>query len=145
MKKLIPSLIFTLISLPLLAADQLVIDQPWSPEAPPSRMMAGFMSLHNPGEHDVVLVDAESPQFDRVEFHTMSMDDGVMRMRRLEQLTIPAGETIELKSGGLHLMLLQPKDHYRTGDSLEVTLVAADKSRIMVNAEVRPRRGTRAH
>jgi periplasmic copper chaperone A len=145
MNRLLMIVYLGLISLPLLAAENLSIDDAWTPEAPPGRMMAGFMVIDNPGPEDVILVDASSPQFGHVEIHTMVMDDGVMRMRRLEQLVIPAGERVELKPGGLHLMLIEPKGVYGLGEQLEVNLIAADESRIQLFSVVRPRPGMRAH
>jgi periplasmic copper chaperone A len=131
--------LMALISLPTLAADRLVVSDAWAPQAPPRQMMAGFMTLHNPGDQDVVLVDATSPQFERIEIHTMAMDEGVMRMRRLPQLVIPAGETISLRSGGLHLMMIQPASHYQPGDELAISLIAEDGTRAELIAIVRPR------
>lgn len=145
MNRMLLIVVLGLISLPLLAAQNLKIDDAWSPQAPPGRMMAGFLTITNPGTEDVILVDAESPQFGHVELHTMIMDDGVMRMRRLNELVIPAGEQVELKPGGLHLMLIEPKGTFELGEQLEVTLIGADDSRITLQSEVRPRPGMRAH
>jgi periplasmic copper chaperone A len=138
--KLLTAAAILLLSLPVLAGDVLEIGNPWTPEAPPGRMMAGFLTLTNHGQDPIVLVDAVSPQFGRVEIHTMEMDDGVMRMRRLEQLEIPPGETVELKPGGLHLMLMQPAGQFGRGDQLEITLIGADEQRFNLVSTVRPRR-----
>lgn len=118
---------------------ELQIVDPWTPEAPPGRMMAGFMQLVNSTTDDIVLVDAASPQFGHVEIHTMDMEDGVMRMRRLEQLVLPAGQTVTLEPGGLHIMLIEPLDHYPAGSQLEIDLLTLDGSRISLISEVRPR------
>ena len=140
MKKYLATIFTLLISLPILAADRLVINDAWTPQAPPGRLMAGFLELHNPGDQDVVLVDAESPDFDRVEIHTMVMVDGVMRMRRLDKLIIPAGETVKLEPGGLHLMMMGPEVTPGLGDALEITLIAEDDSRASFSSIIRPRR-----
>jgi copper(I)-binding protein len=122
-----------------LANEHLVIGDPWSPEAPPGRMMAGFMTLENTGETAIALVGGESPQFGHVEIHTMIMDDGVMRMRKLDELVIEPGETAELKPGGLHVMLMQPQGSFAVGDTIDITLVDADGNRYPLVSEVRTR------
>lgn len=122
-----------------LAGDDLVIGDPWSPEAPPGRMMAGFMTLQNTGDAPIALIGGESPQFGHVEIHTMVMDDGVMRMRKLDELVIEPGETAELKSGGLHVMLMQPKGSFSVGDTIDITLMDADGNRYPLVSEVRSR------
>ncbi len=121
------------------AALALEISDPWTPEAPPGRMMAGFMSIHNPGPEAVRLVDAASPQFGHVEIHTMSLEAGVMRMRRLDQLLVPAGETVVLEPGGLHLMLIEPLASFGAGDKLDIRLIDAEGRQFQLWSEVRPR------
>lgn len=56
------------------------------------------------------LVAVETSAADHGEIHTMSMQDGVMRMRKLpEGIALPAGKTVELKPGAEHLMIIGPK------------------------------------
>jgi periplasmic copper chaperone A len=54
---------------------------------------------------DFRLVGARSTVARQIEIHTMSMDDGTMRMRKVEAVTVPDGETVQLKRGGDHLMI----------------------------------------
>ncbi len=137
-----PALLLLLTPLLALADAGLDVIDPWAPEAPPGRMMAGFMDLHNSSDAPIVLVDAHSPQFGHVEIHTMVMDDGVMRMRRLEELVIEPGETVTLESGGLHLMFIEPLDRLSAGDEIAVELIDAEGRRYALNTEVRPRHGS---
>ena len=65
---------------------------------------AGFMRLENKGP-DTRLVAASSPISPRVEIHTHLHEGGVMKMRRIEGIDIAAGESVELKPGGYHLMM----------------------------------------
>ncbi len=122
-----------------LAAEPLDIDNPWTPEAPPGRMMAGFMTLTNLSDEPIVLVDAFSPLFERVEIHTMIMEDGVMRMRRLEHLTIEPGESVALEPGGKHLMLMRPREKLSTGDQIPVILIDSNDIEHQLISIVRPR------
>lgn len=134
-------LLSSLLILPLfaLADTPLQVTEAWSPEAPPGRMMAGFMQLHNTGEEDIALVDATSPLFGHVEIHTMVMDEGVMRMRRLDELVIEAGQLVELEPGGLHLMLIEPLERLTIGDRIEIELIDDQDRRYPLTSEVRDR------
>lgn len=84
------------------------------------------------------LVEARSAVAGAVEIHEMRMDGNTMRMRALPSLDIPAGQTVELKPGGYHLMLIDLKQPLKAGDQLPVTLVfeAADRSRQTVQLQV---------
>jgi len=123
-----------------LAEADLMISDAWSPQAPPGRMMAGFMALENPGDEAIVLTGGESERFGRIEIHTMSMDEGVMRMRKLESLEIPAGDTVTLRPGGLHLMLMQPRGRFALGDHFDLVLIDSAGNRWPTTLEVRERR-----
>ena len=122
-----------------LAESVLEFEDPWSPLAPPGRTMAGFVTLHNPGDSDITLVNATSPQFERVEIHTMSMDDGVMRMRRLEELVVGAGKKVILQPGGRHLMLFEPSQTFEDGDTIDLELIDSEGARHNLALKVRPR------
>lgn len=118
---------------------QLEITDAWSPEAPPGRTMAGFMTLENTSDTAVALMDGQSPQFGRIEIHDMVNDDGVMRMRRLDQLVIEANETISLKPGSFHLMLMEPKVTLVAGDAIDLVFVDDQGNNHPITLVVRPR------
>ncbi|HEV7437575.1 MAG TPA: copper chaperone PCu(A)C [Pseudorhizobium sp.] len=83
----------------------------------------GFVTIKNTGGEDDRLVSASSPVAGTVELHEMAMQGEVMRMRKLgEGIPVPAGETVELTSGGLHMMFMQVKTPFKEGDSVPVTL-----------------------
>jgi hypothetical protein len=85
-------------------------------EAPPSaQVLAGFGRLHNPARQSVSITRVSSPQFESVEVHEMSMDDGVMRMRPLINKEVAAEQSLVLESGGKHLMLYQPRAPLKAG------------------------------
>jgi copper(I)-binding protein len=122
-----------------LAGNGLLITDPWSPEAPPGRMMAGFLTLENTGAEAVALIDGKSPKFGHVEIHTMVMDEGVMRMRKLDELVIEPGEVVQLKPGGLHLMLMQPAQSFEAGQTIDITLFDKQGNQYDLVSEVRKR------
>ena len=84
----------------------------------------GFLSIQNSGAEADRLVSASSPAAAVVQIHEMSMAGDVMKMRELgDGLDIPAGETVTLAPGGLHLMFMSLNQAFVEGQSVPVTLV----------------------
>lgn len=83
----------------------------------------GFFSVKNNGATDDRLVSVTSPISDQVQIHEMSMQGNVMKMRELKDgIAIPAGKSVELTPGNLHLMFQKVKTPFRQGDKVPVTL-----------------------
>ena len=72
------------------------------------------------------LVRAESPAAGVTEVHEMKMEGDVMKMRAVTGLDLPAGQAVELKPGGYHVMLLDLKAPLAKGASVPLTLVFQD-------------------
>jgi copper(I)-binding protein len=73
----------------------------------------------------------------------MAMEKDVMKMRALPNgLDLPAGKTVELKSGGYHVMLMDLKQQMKEGDTVPLTLVIEGKdkkrSTVELKAPVKP-------
>lgn len=86
---------------------------------------AAFLTIENHSDQDDVLISATSPQCERVEIHTMSMDDrGIMSMRELNHgLPLPAREATTLTPNtGPHLMLIELHDVLKKGEQVTLTL-----------------------
>lgn len=127
-------------ALPAAAADAtaVMVGDPYAYAVPPGqRSTAAYMTLTNDSGQDRAVVAAESPAVESVEIHTHLHEDGMMRMRRVDRLDLPAGEKVALEPGGLHLMLIGLRETLAPGDSVEFTLELDDGSRIPVQAEVR--------
>jgi periplasmic copper chaperone A len=87
----------------------------------------GFMKIT--AKQDMKLVGLSSPVAGVSEVHEMSMDGGVMKMRALPGgIDLPAGKTVELKPGGLHLMLMDLKQALPKDSAITVTLMFKDKA-----------------
>jgi copper(I)-binding protein len=71
----------------------------------------------------------------------MAMEGNVMKMRAIPKLDLPAGQTVELKPGGYHVMLIDLKAPLKKGDMVPVKLKVQGKdgkpAEIEVKAEVR--------
>jgi copper(I)-binding protein len=119
--------------------DSLKISGAWSPATPAGAAVgAGYMTISNGGGAAVRLTGGESAAAQRVEVHAMSMEGGVMRMRPIEGgLEIPAGGAVELKPGGMHLMLIGLKRPLAAGESVALTLTFSTGERIDAPLEVR--------
>ncbi|RYX97761.1 MAG: copper chaperone PCu(A)C [Comamonadaceae bacterium] len=85
----------------------------------------GFMKLTS--KTDARLVSITSPAAGVAEVHEMKMEGDVMRMRALDGgIELPAGKTVELRSGGFHLMLMDLKQTMAAGSKVPVTLTFRD-------------------
>jgi copper(I)-binding protein len=118
----------------------IVIEQAWTRATPPNAPVAGgFLTIRNNGNRADRLVSVTSPDADRVEIHHMSMDGGVMRMRKLtDGLPIGAKAVMTLKPGGYHLMFIGPKRRLVEGDTVTATLRFEHAEAREVRFEVRP-------
>jgi copper(I)-binding protein len=74
------------------------------PPFPGRDIAAGFFSLTNNGEDDR-LVSVSSPISENVEIHNHIEEDGVMKMRRIDGVDLPSGETVNFKPGSYHIMM----------------------------------------
>jgi copper(I)-binding protein len=107
------------------AADSLAFSNAWVRATPPNAKVAGgFVEILNAGKNADRLLSASSDAAERVEIHEMKMAGDVMQMRQLtEGLMIPAGQSVQLKPGSYHLMLMAPKKPIAEGQKLIITLV----------------------
>jgi hypothetical protein len=116
---------------------QVTVDGAWARATVPNQSATGaFMRLT--AQKDVVLTGASSPVADIVEVHEMWLDKDIMRMRPADRVPLKAGQTIELKSGGLHVMMMNLKKQIKAGERVPLTLsFTADDgsvSKVEVNA-----------
>ena len=118
------------------AQAQVRVDAPWVRTTVPEQKSTGaFMAIT--AAKGGKLVAASSPVATSVEVHEMKMEGDVMRMRAVESIALPAGQRVELKSGGYHMMLLGLKQPVKAGDSVPLTLVAEDAAGKRENVDVR--------
>lgn len=105
----------------------ITISDPYLRETIPGQSRtAGFFTVVNEGASDCVLASAQSATAERLEIHEHSHQDGVMRMRQVPSLTIPAGQSVTLSPGGYHLMVFGTKAPYQAGEQVPVTLDFGD-------------------
>jgi hypothetical protein len=139
--KSILSLALFVLALPAFAAgfaDQVGVVDPYVRMAPPgSKTTAAFMTLKNAGDKEAKLVTAAAPAASVTELHNHINDGGVMRMRQVKEIAVPARGEVALKPGGYHVMLIDMKAPLKEGDHVVITLGFADGSSKEVHATVR--------
>ena len=109
------------------AAAQVSVTDAWVRGTVAGQKATGaFMQLKSPT--DIALVDAASPAAKIVEIHEMKMEGGMMKMRAVEKLPLPAGKAVELKPGGYHVMLMDLVQPLKEGDAVPLKLTFEDKA-----------------
>lgn len=99
------------------------IDHPWSKEVPPtSQVAAAFFTIDNHGKEADTLLSASSPIAGKTELHAHVNENGMMKMREVQEITIPAEGQQNLKPGGLHIMFFDLKKTPALGESFPLTL-----------------------
>jgi copper(I)-binding protein len=104
---------------PPLVATDLEVTKPM----PGRQMSAGFLVLTNNTSEDILISSVTSPQFETVEIHETTIEDGIARMREIEELLVPANGSVTLERGGKHLMLMRARNVH---DSVTLHLMSGD-------------------
>lgn len=108
-----------------IAQAEVTVNHAWVRASHPGQSVgAAYMTLKS--TEAVTLVYAETERAGSTEIHHMSMQGGVMKMRRLEELTVPANKTVTLAPGGLHLMLFDLDRPFKAGEQIKFRLCFKD-------------------
>ena len=109
----------------MLSAQTIAVKNAWVRTAVPGQPGTGaFMTIT--AKDGAKLVGASSPVAGVTEVHEMKMENDIMKMRAVPVLDLPAGQTVELKPGGYHVMLMELKQTLSVGSSVPLTLVFRD-------------------
>lgn len=104
-----------------------------------AKSAAGYMVITNDGDTPERLMGVEADFAERVMLHTTEMDDnGVAMMKHLPMLEIPAGETVVLEPGGMHIMLMGLNTPMAEGAMLPATLIFENAGRVEFEFMVDP-------
>jgi len=118
---------FALALLPFAAQADVSVSDAWVRGTVPGQKVTGaFMQITS--ATDASLVAVTSPVAKVAEIHTMSHEGGVMKMRRVEAIALPAGKPVELGPGGYHVMLMDVGQPLKEGETVPLTLTFADKA-----------------
>lgn len=101
--------------------------QGWIRAMPPGmKMTAGFGALVNVTAEPIEIVSFSSPRFRTVTLHKTEVIDGISKMSEVENVALAPGESLEMKPGGHHLMLVGPHGVLPVGRPLTLEIEAAD-------------------
>jgi periplasmic copper chaperone A len=101
-----------------------------------SKTGAVYLSIMNMGKDSDELIGISTPVAESAMLHKSEDKDGVMKMEMLDQLDIPAGTTIDIFPGEMHIMLLGLKSQLKLGDHVPLELVFKKSGKISVDAVV---------
>lgn len=119
-------------------AGDVAVDDPFArASAGGAKVGAVFMTLKNSGPAADALVQAESPVAARAELHTHIREGDIIRMRPVEAIDVPAGGTVSLQPGGLHVMLIDLRQPLRQGEAFPLTLTLAKAGKMTIQVPVR--------
>ncbi|MDY5384914.1 MAG: copper chaperone PCu(A)C [Campylobacter sp.] len=95
---------------------------------------AAFFVIKNNSDKDIAITSANSDIAEKNELHTHIKENKMMKMMKIEKLVVPAKSSLELKSGGDHVMLMGLKKELKVGDeiNLELSFSDGDKKKIKV-------------
>ncbi|MEZ9657413.1 copper chaperone PCu(A)C [Vibrio splendidus] len=109
------------------ANNDVMVHDAYARATPPSAVnSAVFTTLMNHSDKERSIIAATTPAAGKVELHDVIVDGDVMKMRQIQQITIPANGEVVLKPGSLHIMLFDLKDGLKEGEQIEMTLTFAN-------------------
>jgi copper(I)-binding protein len=122
------------------AQAQVTAKDAWVRATVPAQKTTGaFMTLVS--SEDVKVVGASSPAAAKVELHSSMSMGSVMQMHAMDSIALPTGKPVELKPGGMHVMLIGLKGQMKEGDKVPIALAIEKKGgargSVQVEATVR--------
>ena len=131
-------LLILLLIFPASAFAELDIGDAWIKNLPPTiPVRAGYMTIHNAQTHAISIIAIRSDAFASVEIHRTIEQDGMMRMEPVPTLIIEPDSTVQLAPGGLHLMMMNPTEPTKPGDTLKIEIELDDGSTQSLNMTVK--------
>jgi copper(I)-binding protein len=107
------------------------------PSMPERPMSAAYGVIENPGTAAVVLTGVRCNATPNAQIHESFEENGMMRMRHIPELTVPAGGRVELRPGGHHIMLMMLPSPLAAGGRVTCELLAGERVVGRLEAEVR--------
>jgi len=127
-----------LLPLGALAQSTVTVSGVWVRETVPGRnVTAAYATVENPGTADLQIVGASAEVAGRVEMHEMMRSGDMMKMSPVKAITVPAKGKVELKPGGLHIMLFDLKRPLKEGETVELTLTTDKGATVKAQAPVK--------
>lgn len=109
------------------ASAEVTVTEPWMRATVPLQKATGVF-MHLTAEQNARLVEVRTPIAEVAQVHKMVMENDIMKMRAVTGLDLPAGQKVELKPGGYHIMFLNLRQQIKEGDIVPITLVIEHKN-----------------
>jgi periplasmic copper chaperone A len=100
------------------------------------RPSAAYVTIKNTGAPDV-LTGGSSPVAKKVEIHQSKMENGIMKMNKVEPLALPKGHEVVMKPGGYHVMMMGLKQPLKMGDTVTLTLHLKNAGDVTIHVPVK--------
>lgn len=113
------------------------VRNPWARPGARGRNSAVYMEVHNAQPQADRLVAAGTDVAEAVELHETRVEGGMHRMNKVEAIDVPPNGRVELRPGGLHIMLFRLNTALRAGDRFPLTLRFERAGRLTVEVVVR--------
>ena len=122
--------------------NSLVISDAWTrPTAAGMPMGVAYFTITNGTSADDVLIAASTPAAAHVEMHETSIEDGMARMRPLNEIVVPAGGSVAVAPGGIHLMLVDLVQPLEAGSRVPLVLEFRTAGKMTIELAVEARGG----
>jgi len=136
-----------LLTAPVCAGEGIAVSDAWTRASAPGQKVAGVY-FRITSSFEARLVGVETALTRVSELHYMTMDEGVMRMRQVASVDLPAGKAVSFKPGGYHVMLFDLQEPLKAGEQIAIDLLVEDEggeqSRVPVTVDVRNLDGSKA-
>ena len=119
-------------------ADHIHASHAWIRVLPGALPAGAYVTLENDSDRPIALRGASSTNYADVMLHQSSTAGGVSRMSMVDSLDVPAHGKAALAPAGYHLMLMQPKQPVKPGDTVTLTLKFSDGSTLVTDFVARP-------
>jgi hypothetical protein len=120
-------------------AKGITVAHPWARATPPGAKVGGaYLEIKAGKGVSDRLIAAKSSAAGAVELHNHIHEGGVMKMRKVDAIAVPAGKSVVLGPGGYHVMLMDLKSPLKEGEPLKLTLEFEKAGEIEVEASVEP-------
>ena len=106
---------------------------------------AGYMTIRNLSDQKITISKVSSPHFQEVQWHNTVVRSGIAKMRLITHPTIHPGQVLKLERGGVHLMLLDPKQSLEEGNDIDLIFELQNMDAIRIKARVVANWGSPKH
>lgn len=103
-------------------ASEPIVEDAWARPGTEGNNSAAYMTIENDGDEDLILTGASGDVARAVEVHESTTEDGMMEMNEVEEVVVPAGDSLALEPGGHHVMMMSINQDLEPGDTFTLNM-----------------------